>query len=318
MPIQSIISTVKGYGIRESIVSIPYALSYYIQKHGLRRQFLRRRIFDYLMCLDLWDPGISKTLAIFGKRELEHRYILEQELKPGMVVWDLGANIGYYAIMEAKLVGNLGKVYAVEPSPSNIALLKKNIVLNQCENIIEVSPVGISNRNGRAELSEMSNVNTFHPNLRSGERATHLTGKTIMVPIMDVPTFIHGKRSVDLVRMDIEGHEVEVFEGIIRSAKGGSSPSKILFETHLTKYDDTHHSMRAQLKGLLGIGYYPKILAANEEKRTFRAKGYSPEKLIRTDGTTRGIYRNVSSEDAIELICNEGGVRTVLLEHRKI
>jgi len=266
MPIQSIISTVKGYGIRESIVSIPYALSYYIQKHGLRRQFLRRRIFDYLMCLDLWDPGISKTLAIFGKRELEHRYILEQELKPGMVVWDLGANIGYYAIMEAK----------------------------------------------------MSNVNTFHPNLRSGERATHLTGKTIMVPIMDVPTFIHGKRSVDLVRMDIEGHEVEVFEGIIRSAKGGSSPSKILFETHLTKYDDTHHSMRAQLKGLLGIGYYPKILAANEEKRTFRAKGYSPEKLIRTDGTTRGIYRNVSSEDAIELICNEGGVRTVLLEHRKI
>ncbi|MBI4135746.1 FkbM family methyltransferase [Candidatus Uhrbacteria bacterium] len=307
------------YGFGQGVKSGYHALRYFIARDVFKKPFFRRPIFNYEMYIDLKDPGISKELAIFGQRELEHRYILRELLKPNMTVWDLGANIGYYAIMEAKFVGKQGKVYAAEPSPSNVEFLRKNIVLNRCESIVEVSPVGISNRNGEAEffLSEMSNVNTFHPLTNSGERAAHLTGKAIMVPIMDVPTFIKGKRLVDLVRMDIEGHEVEVFESIARAVKEQNFSASILFETHFPKYDDASHNMRAQLSALFSLGYTPAIIASTDERKAkFREYGYVPERLIKTDGVVRGLYKNVSKDVALKFICDFGGVRTVLLERK--
>lgn len=305
------------YGFGHGVKSGYHAVRYFIARDVFKKSFFRRPVFNYEMYIDIKDPGISKELAIFGQRELEHRLILKEILKPGMTVWDLGANIGYYAIMEAKLVGTKGKIYAVEPSPSNIELLKKNIALNHCEETVEVSPVGISNRNGEAEffLSEMSNVNTFHPTTRSGTRAAHLTGKTLRVSIVDVPTFIKGKRPVDLVRMDIEGHEVEVFESIIRAIKEHNFSASILFETHFPKYDDREHNMRAQLSALFSLGYTPAIIASTDElKAKFREYGYVPKRLIKTDGAVRGMYYNVRPEDALTFICDLGGVRTVLLE----
>lgn len=294
-----------------------HALRYFFVRDVLKRPLYWRQIFDYKLYLDTRDPGISKELAIFGQRELEHRQILKEILKSGMTVWDLGANIGYYAIMEAKIVGSAGKIYAVEPSPLNIELLRRNVAFNKCEAIVEVTPVGISNRNGEADffLSEMSNVNTFHPTTREGGRAAHLTGKTIKVPIMDVPTFIKGKRPVDLVRMDIEGHEVEVFESIIRAIDGQGFSARILFETHFPKYDDAQHNMRKQLSTLFALGYKPVIIASTDERKAkFREYGYVPQQLIKTDGVIRGMYYNVKPEDAIRFICDLGGVRTVLLE----
>ena len=115
------------YGPVTGVESLIYAGVYYLKKHILKRALLSRSIHDYRMYLNLNDPGISKTLAIVGKRELEHVYILKNELREGMTVWDIGANIGYYVLMEAKYVGSTGKVYAVEPSPSNYELLKKNL-----------------------------------------------------------------------------------------------------------------------------------------------------------------------------------------------
>lgn len=305
------------YGFVHGIQSSYHALRYFFARDVLKRPFFCRRVFDYEMCLDTRDPGISKELAIFGQRELEHRHILKEILRPSMVVWDLGANIGYYAIMETKIVGSQGKVYAVEPSPANVELLRKNVALNKCEAIVEITPVGISNRNGEAEfyLSEMSNVNTFHPTTRAGERAAHLTGQTIKVPIMDVPTFISGKRLVDLVRMDIEGHEVEVFESIICAIEEQGFSARILFETHFPKYDEREHNMREKLEELFAHGYYPKIIASTDERKAkFRDYGYAPQRLVKTDGVVRGMYYNVKLEDAIRFICGLGGVRTVLLE----
>ena len=51
--------------------------------------------------------------------------MLEQVIKPGMGILDIGANIGYYAIMESLLIGKNGNLIAVEPSKSNVNLLKK-------------------------------------------------------------------------------------------------------------------------------------------------------------------------------------------------
>ena len=272
------------------------------------------------MQLDLHDPGISKTLAIVGKRELEHRVILHRELRPGMTVWDLGANIGYYALMEAQIVGPHGRVYAVEPLPSNCDLLTRNVEMNGRQDRVEIFQMAISNQNGTADfhISELSNTSTFHPrSYRSNQPVKSLSGRTMAVQTMDVPTFVSGKRPINLVRMDIEGHEVEVFQSIRAAVAATDFSASILFETHFPRYDDQHHNMREQLQGLFDVGYYVKWLATSDERKaSLRSRGYEPEQVIPTDGVVRGLYRDVDRQLALELVCDRGGVRTVYLERR--
>ena len=55
------------------------------------------------MFLDLQRAGISRTLAIMGIREADHVELMQEELKQGMVVVDIGANIGYYTLMAASI-----------------------------------------------------------------------------------------------------------------------------------------------------------------------------------------------------------------------
>ena len=308
------------YGLITGVESLIYAGFYYFKQYILKHALLSRSIHDYRMYLDLNDPGISKTLAIVGRRELEYVYILKNELREGMTVWDIGANIGYYALMEANYVGSTGKVYAVEPSPSSYELLKKNLELNDYVGRVETFQLAISNNNGKSELylSEMSNMNTFNPHLFRFRRiAGNLSGTALMVPTSDVRSFTKDKRRMDLVRIDIEGHEVDVFESMIKAVEQEGFSAGILFETHFPKYDDTHNNMRKQLKRLFELGYSPKWMASTDEKKArFGEKGYSPGVLIKTDGVERGLYENVRTDDAIELICDLGGVRTVFLKRK--
>ncbi|MEC9293738.1 MAG: hypothetical protein VYC65_05550 [Chloroflexota bacterium] len=73
-----------------------------------------RSIHNYRLHLNTHDRGLSRTLFLFGKREIDHYLMLHSILKPGMNILDIGANIGYYAIMESIAIGPSGKVLAVE------------------------------------------------------------------------------------------------------------------------------------------------------------------------------------------------------------
>jgi len=103
--------------------------------------FIKRKIFNYKMYLNPRDKGISRTLLLFGERELDHKIILEKVLKKNMKIFDIGANIGFYVLMESKLIGDNGKIVAVEPVPENLELLKKNLELNNNKiNEFEINP----------------------------------------------------------------------------------------------------------------------------------------------------------------------------------
>ncbi len=96
-----------------------------LHKHLLRKKTILCKVQSNWMYLDLVNEGISRVLAIYGIREADHTQIMKRELKSGMAVLDIGSNIGYYPLLEASLVGTKGKVYAIEPDPRNIELLKK-------------------------------------------------------------------------------------------------------------------------------------------------------------------------------------------------
>ena len=226
------------------------------------RRFLERRVHNYRLLLDLNDVGISRTLLLFGTREREHKHILEKVARPGMRVFDIGANIGYYAVMELGLIGPAGSLVAIEPSPANIGLLRKNLALNGYSNV-EIIEAAISDQGGERlfYLSRESNLNTFH-NVGSG--VDHLSGERVKVKTLTVPEVAAKCGVPDLIRMDVEGHEVEVIRGMLPSIRNGVLAPMIIFETHLSRYSE-QHSMAHVMKELFDSGYSTRYLASSYE-----------------------------------------------------
>jgi FkbM family methyltransferase len=308
--ISSVFATVKTRGLGRALEATFYHLVGALSRAAGKR-YLEKRVYDYRMLLDLEDRGISRTLLLFGERELEHKEMLERVLKPGMTVLDIGANIGYYALMELGMIGPEGNLIVVEPSPSNVELLRRNLALNSHENT-EVHQAAISDQSGVKQffLSEMSNLNTFH---NAGSSNSHLSGKTIDVRTFTVPEIMAG-RQPDLIRMDVEGHEVEVFLGLIPAIERGEMAPMIIFETHLSRYSAAH-DIEAPLRKLFALGYRVSLAGSSWEQGTaiIEGKGYKGVQSIRSDGVQRAIFEDIGAEDAVAMICREGGIRTVLL-----
>jgi FkbM family methyltransferase len=184
----------------------PYAFA------SFRTAKVTKVVNGYKMNLHLHDKGISKELFTYGKREhLSTDIMLEGKvIKPGDVVLDLGANIGYYALMESMIVGNEGKVYAVEPSPVNYEMLKENIEVNGFTNI-EKYNLAMGDHSGKADmyLSKCSNWARLvdkNPNDK--------IHKVVKVDISTVDEFLKNRVQPSMIRMDVEGYEIKIFRGM--------------------------------------------------------------------------------------------------------
>lgn len=308
---------VDSYGLPLLVLSVFRVLIVQIRKLLGNTAPVKRNIFDYKMYLDVFDKGLSIQLIKYRKREMDHKFLLDKTLEKGSVVLDIGANIGYYALMELNLIGPKGHLIAVEPSPWNVDLLKKNLDLNEKRDNVRVVAGAISSSSGTDtfHLASSSNLNTFQ---NYGTVAQHLTGETIEVKtyrVADVLTQEELDRGVDLIRMDVEGHEVDVINGMMDEIKAGTLSPSIIFETHISRYTK-ENDMAATLQGLFECGYSAKYIASSWQPGTerIRAFGYREFESIKTDGCIRAIFEDIEPEDAVEIICNTGGARTVYLE----
>ncbi len=127
-----------------------------------------------------------------------------------MTVLDIGANIGYYTLLEAARVGPAGKVLAVEPVPANMEILRHNVISNGYTNVSFFNyAVGHEEKEGTFYLARESNWGSMMPVVWG-------TGDTISVQVIsiDVLVAMERLRSLDLIRMDIEGYETVAVRGM--------------------------------------------------------------------------------------------------------
>ena len=159
------------------------------------------------------DVGISSELLVFKVHEPLTTKLISKLLKKGMVCLDIGSNIGYYALLEHKIVGNEGKVIAIEPSPANYNTLKENVKLQNSANI-ENYNFAAGNKNGITKfvIDKRSNGCMTVP---EGEEPI-IPGEIIEVPIKKIDDFVDEIKlsQLDFLRMDVEGYEQYVFEGM--------------------------------------------------------------------------------------------------------
>lgn len=165
----------------------------------------------YKMYVDTTDLGISPHLMLSGFWESWLSLLFAQIIQPGAVCIDVGANFGYYSVLMSELCGDNGKTLAVEANPRTAKLLQFTSFANGGR--FEVVQSALSNKRGEATLTITEHQlggATIQPN----EMATGRSQVT--VPTLTVDELVKEKKlpRVDIMKIDVEGVEPEVFEGM--------------------------------------------------------------------------------------------------------
>ena len=149
------------------------------------------------MIVDIYEEGTTR--------------LFQELVKPGMLVMDIGAHVGYYTLLAARLVGPSGKVYAFEPDHDNHATLLKNLESNGYRNVVVVKKA-VSDQVGNAQLhltaAESGRHSMYHHGLpERGSVSVETTTVDALLEELDWP-------EVDLIKIDVEGAEITVLDGM--------------------------------------------------------------------------------------------------------
>jgi len=153
-------------------------------------------------------PPIRMAL---GQYEPETTRLFERLIKPGMAVLDIGAHVGYFSLLAAKQAGPSGRVFSFEPHPDNYSLLIKNVKENAYETITTVNQ-GASATSGNSTLHQSRLDNGRHSIyrqdlLQQGSVPISTTSMDDFFGVIDWP-------KIDLVKIDVEGAELDVLSGM--------------------------------------------------------------------------------------------------------
>jgi FkbM family methyltransferase len=165
-------------------------------KDGMSGKFQRLVLF----------PNVIFTTEIAG---YENHYTI----KEGDVVIDAGAYLGHFTIYAAKRVGTKGKVLAFEPIPCVYRMLLENIKLNGLTNVVAINK-GVWSQDAEVTFDSRGSAAAI---VRDRDKSKTRTGKIrILACSLDAEVARQGLATVDLIKMDIEGAEIEAVQGARR------------------------------------------------------------------------------------------------------
>jgi FkbM family methyltransferase len=165
--------------------------------------------------VDPADYAVGHTVARTGSYEPEVSSTLRELLPKGGTFVDIGANIGWFSLLAASLVGPTGRVIAVEPNPRNVALLRQSAKDNSFDNI-DVVAVALGERPGAAALETDGSNGRLIP--IDGPPATAVEASFVVATFpLDTVLQELGAKRVDAIKIDVEGAEPLVIRGATRT-----------------------------------------------------------------------------------------------------
>lgn|SRR3990167_4303486 len=162
---------------------------YEIDGHKLlmdKKDFRMREILKDYTYLDIWEPETTK--------------LIKKYVKSGDICLDVGASIGYFTLLFARQVGNRGKVIAFEPTEMNFNYLCENIKLNGFQDI--VLPVRLAAYDRHEVIKAPLN---------------NLYAEWLNAVAVDDYLVWRGIEKVDFIKMDVDGPEPRVLQGLVRT-----------------------------------------------------------------------------------------------------
>lgn len=179
--------------------------------------------YNFYILLNIQDKYIGRPLFIKGSYEQSTSETFVKYLKPDSCIIDIGANIGYYSLLAASQCPR-GKVFSFEPDNNNFQLLKTSIAYNGFEEIIQLYNFAVSDANKTIIISDLGNTSN------SGARVTS-ENEDLLKSVVSAPNANFKKIEavqldsflkeikVDIVKIDIEGHEPYAIRGMMNILK---------------------------------------------------------------------------------------------------
>ncbi len=215
--------------------------------------------FGHLMLVDGRDTAIVPHLIRDGWFDRNLTTAISARLKPGMTFVDIGANFGTYTLIGAGLVGEQGRVIAIEPAPAIAALLFESITMNGFAARTDLLRCAVGADNGTATLHEFATRQGSNTLLLAIADAAHadygetITAREVPCRTLDAIVADLTPERIELVKIDVEGFEHAVLTGA-RDTLARFRPTLIL-EWHTGFFagrDDAARSLHDLLTGELG------------------------------------------------------------------
>lgn len=177
-------------------------------------------VYDVSMIVDVRDPAISKPILALGEYEPGLTKVLMSLVSESTNFVDVGANIGFYTLIAGSRAAR-GRVWSIEPDPTNARLLRANVALNGLEERVTVCRAAASDADGEVYFSSLGHDANIGARFTAKEEQRLLA---LMRPGAPSPVKVAAVRiddvtrgaAIDLVKIDVEGHEPAVFGGMQR------------------------------------------------------------------------------------------------------
>lgn len=163
-------------------------------------------------------PSFHAQMLAVGMHDRDVGAALASIAGPGMSVVDVGAHLGYFTLQSARRVGSSGHVFAFEPSPDLLPLLRRTVAENGMSDAVEVVPSALANDVGTAMLYA-GDADSMLSSLYSAAAASGDAvpgGLVVACTTLDAWAAARGWPPIDIVKIDVEGGEVAVLKGMTR------------------------------------------------------------------------------------------------------
>lgn len=198
------------------------------------------------------DDYIGRSIISIKNYEPHVTSLIKNLLKAGDVFLDVGANIGYFTMLAATLVGKHGKVIAIEPNPQNLQLIYSSLLENKLTNVA-IYPYAASNE---AAILRFTTVGS-----NGGVVTKHSKDQQhfLLVPSVILDEVLKDEARIDLIKIDIEAHEPAAVRGMEKLIK--KCRPRIITEFHPWAMElNNIDPPVAYLKQIYDLGYQVSII----------------------------------------------------------
>ena len=216
------------------IINFFVEIDLFFRKVGVLKYFINGN-FKYeenIFYYDRNDTSVASSVLTNGTYEPALLAEIKSILKKGSTFIDGGANIGFFSIIGSKLVGSKGTIVAFEPTPLTLKYLNQNITINKISNII-VSDKGLSSTEKVMSflIKKNSEENSI---LKNESKKFQINEKIININTTTIDKFCkkNNLKQIDLIKLDIEGQELEAIKGS-KDVLLNNKNIKIIFELNI-------------------------------------------------------------------------------------
>jgi FkbM family methyltransferase len=248
--------------------------------YGTDRLLVRTRLGLRLLC-SVRDLSLTPELATDGIYDEPFVDLLIRALRPGMTFVDVGANVGLFTLIAASVVGTGGRVVAYECNPELLELLHQNVDMNWLGDRVSIVPQAAHAARGTIRFSVPSGMyglgSTY---VHGGGPQTKFTEFRVETESLDAGLAEH--RFLDLVKIDVEGGEADVLDGMVdllASKRVGMlaleyridllrDEQRLRMEKHLARFNDEHgatfhvpgRTTQLQLDEVLVVAHFGQLI----------------------------------------------------------